>query len=66
MDSIGQDTLAFIVRIWIEPREITDVAPIWRGTIEHVPDGNRNYLRTLDDIAPYIASYLEEKGITAT
>ena len=57
MKSFEDNTHAFVVRLWLEPREIEDAQPEWRGVIEHVPSGERRYLRDLDDIALFISSY---------
>jgi hypothetical protein len=57
MKSFEENTHAFVVRVWLEPREIDGAPPEWRGVIEHVPSGERRYLRNLDDIAVFISSY---------
>jgi hypothetical protein len=49
---------AFIVRFWLEPRELENAGPIWRGVIEHVASGHRRYLKNLDEINTFIESYL--------
>jgi hypothetical protein len=33
-----KNTVSFIVRVWIEPREIKDVPQIWRGVVEVMKD----------------------------
>ena len=53
---------SFVVRLWLEPREITNAAPVWRGVIEHVPTGKRMYMKNLDQIKAFIESYLPETG----
>ena len=63
MTSFEERTHTFIVRIWREPREIERAVPEWRGVIEHVPSGERNYLKDLEEILTFMASYLEEMGI---
>ncbi len=46
-------THAFIVRFWLESREIQ--GPIWRGLIEHV-HGEKRLLKDLDEIPEFIRS----------
>ena len=54
---------AFIVRIWMETRELRDAEPIWRGVIEHVGSGARVYFDQLEQIAVHVMPYLEAMGI---
>lgn len=54
----------FIIRIWCEPREIEGASPEWRGAIECVQNGERRYLKNLDEIAAFIAPYLKKMGVT--
>ena len=63
MRSTKVTTHAFIVRIWIEPREMKDVEPIWRGVIQHVEADKRVYFDHLDKMSTYFAKYLEDIGI---
>jgi len=59
-----QDTShTFIARFWLEPREIKDAKPIWRGVVEHVASGQRLYLEDLDEIKTFIDNHLQETGI---
>lgn len=54
---------AFIVRVWLEHREI-EAAPVeWRGSIEHVVSGKTKYLTTLDEITEFIRAFFEEMGV---
>jgi hypothetical protein len=53
----------FIVRIWLEPREIMGAAVEWRGVIEHVPTQKRRYLTDLAALTPFITPYLESMGV---
>jgi hypothetical protein len=56
-------THPFIVKVWLE--ETTEQAGrvTWRGHVTHVSSGERRYLRDLDDIAAFIAPYLEKMGV---
>lgn len=53
---------SFIIRIWIE-EATSSRRPFWRGSISHVPDGERRALHSLSDIARFIAPYLEALGV---
>jgi len=60
----GRDA-AFVVRIWVEQREIEGARPLWRGVVEHAQSGERQYLTDLAGIVDFIAPYvraLEEQG----
>ena len=58
-----QDTShTFIARFWLEPREIKDAKPIWRGVVEHVASGQRRYLEDLDEVKAFIIVHLEDTG----
>lgn len=57
------NTHVFIIRVWQEPREIEAATPEWRVVIEHVPSGERRYLKELDDIITFITAYLEGMGV---
>jgi hypothetical protein len=63
MKSTKETAHAFIVRIWMETRELKDAEPIWRGVIEHVDSGARVYFDKLEQIAIYVMPYLEAMGI---
>lgn len=53
---------AFIVRVWLEQREV-EAAPVeWRGSIEHVGSGRIKYLTDLNELTPFIRPFLEAMG----
>lgn len=52
----------FAVRIRRELWDIEGATPEWRGHITHVPSGERCYIRDLDEIPAFIASYLKGVG----
>jgi hypothetical protein len=56
-------TESFVVRIWLERREIADALPEWRGVIEHVGSGHRKYILDLDCIVIFMAEYMREWGV---
>ena len=51
---------AFIVRFWLEPRELENAKPIWRGVVEHVDTSERLYLKNIEEVKHFILSYLPE------
>ncbi len=55
---------AYIVRIWIESREIADAPVAWRGSIEHLASGRVKYLTDLNELIWFIRPYLESMGVT--
>lgn len=50
---------SFIVKIWVTASITPEQAVSWHGYITHVPEGERHYLRTLEDIAGFIAPYID-------
>lgn len=74
--SFPEKSLSFLIRIWIEPREIKDAPVIWRGVIETIynrssgepghPDSNhtvRRAFKDLDELLEFLKKSLEELGI---
>jgi len=57
------DIHPFIIKIWLEETADEANRPMWRGHIVHVPDGEGRYLEELDNIAAFIAPYLENMGV---
>jgi len=53
------DTHVFIVRFWLEAREIAGRKRIWRGVIEHLASGKRRYLKEPREIVSFIEQYPE-------
>ena len=60
--------LSFIVKIWEEDIEDETGRTLWRGSITHVPSGDRHlikdlhYIKDLDDIRAFIVPYMEKMG----
>jgi hypothetical protein len=50
-------TFSFVVRIWYEGTGPEGRPSLWRGSIEHVGDGQRRYFVDLDEIARYIEEH---------
>ena len=63
MDLYEINTHPFIVKIWLEETVEEAGRAVWRGHITHVPTGERRYLKDLDEIAVFIAPYLEGMGV---
>jgi hypothetical protein len=73
---IDRKHLAFITRIWVEPREIDDGEVIWRGTVELVdvqgqetagggasPLPLRRAFNRLEDLIDFLRKHMEQAGI---
>lgn len=63
MEGIETNSHSFIVKVWVEDSAKEDATGLWRGSITHVPSGQRCYLNTLDEIQDFIAPYLEGMGV---
>ena len=61
MKSFEENTHAFIIRLWQEPREIEGAAVEWRGMVLHVETNRRRYFNRLDDIVSFIAPYVGKR-----
>ena len=61
---LEDSTTAYIVRVWVERREVEDASVEWRGSIEHVASGRTKYLTDLDELARFIRPFLETMGVT--
>jgi len=57
------NTHSFIVKLWLEETNEETGRITWRGHITHVASGDRRYLKNLDEIAEFIAPYLESMGV---
>ncbi len=58
-----ENSAAFIVRVWVEPREVEGAPVVWRGSIEHVVSGRVKYLVELEEIGRFVGLFLEEMGV---
>jgi len=63
MDLPESNTHSFVIKVWLEETAEEAGRATWRGHITHVPSGERRYLKDLDDITAFIASYLKGMGI---
>lgn len=59
MSFIDDDRHAFVIRLWQEPREGDAADHRWRGTIEHIPSGNRSPVAEMADITSFINQRLQ-------
>jgi hypothetical protein len=48
----------FVVRMWLEPSRIANAS--WRGSVEHVPSGQRLYFTSLADLNDFIHWRLQQ------
>lgn len=55
--SPSNDRHLFVVRVW---REESDLPPggQWRGSVEHMPSGQRVYFASLETLTGFINQYL--------
>lgn len=51
---LSKNSATFIVRIWMEPREIEGEPPEWRGMIEHLESHEKKYFHSLEVLASFI------------
>ncbi|HRJ41017.1 MAG: hypothetical protein KJZ86_16670 [Caldilineaceae bacterium] len=58
-----ENSSAFIVRVWIEPREVEGAPVVWRGSIEHVGSGRVKYVTELEEIGRFVRRFLEYVGV---
>lgn len=58
MKPFKESSHSFILRIWLEPREIPRAIPEWRAVIEHVGSGEKLYLKDLRQVEAFIEPYL--------
>jgi hypothetical protein len=63
VDLIEPDVHSFIVKISIDRGPEERPRPTWHGYITHVPDGERRYLKDLNEIAGFIAAHLRRAGV---
>lgn len=61
---LEDNAAAYIVRVWLEHREVEGAPVTWRGSIEHVASGRIKYLTDLDEIVRFIQPSLEAMGVT--
>lgn len=50
------ETFLFVVKVWLEGRELPGARPLWRGSARNVETGDTRYFSTAGELAQYIAS----------
>lgn len=56
---------SFIVRVWCEIGDArARSVPAWRGSIEHVPSGQRAFFQELEAVTAFMKPHLVALGIT--
>ena len=60
MESFEEDTQTFIVRFWRESRELEGARPIWRGSVEHLPSGQRVYVNNLKEAESFMSFFVPQ------
>ncbi len=58
-----ENSAAFIVRVWVEPREVEGAPVTWRGSIEHMASGRVKYLAELEEIGRFVQPFLRAMGV---
>ena len=58
IDSAADQQHSFVVRLWYESGG-ANAPGQWRGSVEHVPSGQRRYFIELGDLTEFVASKLE-------
>jgi hypothetical protein len=59
MDTSESKVHSFIVKLWLDETVDGTRKIVWHGYITHVPDGERRYLKRLNEIVEFIKQYLE-------
>lgn len=52
-------TDVFILRMWLESREVASAGPEWRGVIIHVESGQRQYINAASEILGFLKPYMD-------
>ncbi len=51
---------SFVVRIWIEPRELPNKTFEWRGMIQDVLSGEKKYFRKFDELIDFMVLHISK------
>ena len=62
-DLVNPDSHSFVARIWIEETVEEAGHVVWRGSITHIPGGERRTIQDLHSIEEFIVPYLEKMGV---
>jgi hypothetical protein len=66
MNSFEDYGHAFIIRVWLEHRELQGAPAEWRGMIQHVASGERLYIKDLNQIKVFVRSYVEKMEVKSS
>jgi len=61
LNPIDSQRHLFVVRLWCE--SLPPASPIWRGSVEHIPSGQRLYFSSLIDLTDFIGLRLGGESI---
>jgi hypothetical protein len=56
--------VSFFIRIWEEPREMEDENPEWRGSVENVQTGQKNYFKGMENLVGFIREQCNGFGVS--
>ena len=59
--AVNEDRHLFIVRVWHEASELAPGGQ-WRGSVEHVPSGQRVHFITLEALTEFVGQYWGHDG----
>jgi hypothetical protein len=63
LESFEEDTQVFIVRFWRESRELASAHPVWRGSVEHMPSGQRIYVKNFKEVESVMSSFVPREEL---
>lgn len=60
---VEQSSHAFVLRLWREEGGGRWRRAFWRGTITHIPGGERQTVQRMSEVIAFIVLYLEQLGV---
>lgn len=64
--SLGRRAHSYLVRVWVEPREMEGESARVRGYVRDLRTGEETYLNDPDELGPYLGRQLGTRPRTAT
>jgi hypothetical protein len=58
---LENDTHSFVIRIWHEAVDDDGKVALWRGSIQHVASGQRQYFHDFASVVRFIQKHVEIK-----